>query len=165
MIFIEEIKYTKYRYVIEGIWLITALVQSISWQSISPVLENVIADMNISYSQGGVLLTIVQLVAGISIFFGTKVIEKIGIKKTTLIGLCTFFIGNLMTYTAYNYIYLVLARFFVGIGFGLFVGIAGAQTMVWFPPQERTIINTLNSIIGTLGFGISFLITVPLMNY
>lgn len=162
VIIMEKVKYTKYRYVIEGVWLITALVQSISWQSISPVLENIIADISMSYSQGGVLLTVVQLVAGISIFFGTKIIEKLGIKKTTLIGLFSFFIGNFMTYTANNYIYLLLARIFVGIGFGLFVGIAGAQTMIWFPPQERTIINTLNSIIGTLGFGISFLITVPL---
>lgn len=57
---------------------------------------------------------------------------------------------------------LLTARLITGFGFGLIIGISGAQTMRWFPPGEQSIINTINSVIGSLGMSIAYMITVPL---
>lgn len=56
---------------------------------------------------------------------------------------------------------LLTARLITSFGFGLIIGISGAQTMRWFPPGEQSIINTINSVIGSLGMSIAYMITVP----
>lgn len=154
--------YSNYRWLVAAILLLGLLGLNILWFGPSPLLTVIMKDLNLSMMQGGLLMSIVCLVvAAIDIPAG-KLLVKIGEYKIYLLGLMFVGLGATAIYWAKSYAFMLASRLVVGIGFGLSMPVAGAVIMKWFPAQERSYLNTINSILPYIATTITFSCTVSL---
>lgn len=157
-------KYSKYRWVMQFLWILVAVCQMFSWLTLSPLLTTIMHDLGLNYAQSGILMTIVLFMSGISLFLGSFVISKLGIKYGTIASLSFFCIAGIVAFSAHNYYVLLLARILVGLGFGIDIALSGALVMTWFPPKEQSYINTVNVLVSNSGMTLAYLITIPLLH-
>jgi predicted MFS family arabinose efflux permease len=57
----STMKYSPYRWLIQGLWIFVTIIQMFVTFSLAPLLTRVISDFKIDYAQGGMLITIVAV--------------------------------------------------------------------------------------------------------
>ncbi len=159
----NEVGNKPYRWIMLFLWVIATIIQTFVWLSLSPILSIVSKDLNLNYSQGGSLLSIVMFMGGVALFIGNAIIEKFGIKLSVIIALSFFLIGSLLAYFSNTYFIILIARTFIGVGFGLIISVNGPFVMEWFPTREHSKINTFNMVIANLVQICAFTVTIPLV--
>jgi predicted MFS family arabinose efflux permease len=158
-----EVKKNKYRWVIQGIWVLVILSQQYITFATAPLLTTIMEEYSLDYATGGLLMTIVAVLGGVSMFGGDATVRFLGIKRGVALALLLFVVGDLLSIIALSYFVLMIGRVLLGVGFGLLRTLEGAVTIVWFPSKEQPFINTFNSIIATLGQTAAFAITIPFL--
>lgn len=160
---IDNKTYSNYRWVMQILWMLATMAQTVIWLALSPLLTTVMDDLHLDYGQGGILLTIVMLMGGVSLFLGNIIIDKMGMKKGTISALALFCLGGVISFLSHDFVTILSARILIGLGFGLIISIGGALTMVWFPAKELPLINTVNILTATVGQTLAYMITIPLL--
>jgi predicted MFS family arabinose efflux permease len=73
-------------------------------------------------------------------------------------------VGGMTAIIASGFAVLLASRILIGIGAGLFSPTTGPLTVAWFPAREQPYVNTLITIMGSLGTSLAFVVTVPLLD-
>jgi MFS family permease len=152
----------RYRWVIFGLLVVTAIVVTMVMSDLSPISQILIEDLRIDPVAWGTLLGVHALAAAVVSAAISPVLGKIGLPNVGRISIWALTIASLVAGIASGYVDLFISRILVGISWGLWFPIMTGMTMLWFPPRERTGIMTSNwlwSYIG--GFVIAYTL-VPL---
>ena len=96
---------------------ISALI--ISFVSVSGVFPALSKDLGVTQMQSELMMTIPALAVIIFIFVSNRIVEKIGIKKTVILGLLISGIGGVFPAFVQRFIPILISRFFLGAGVGL----------------------------------------------
>lgn len=138
------------------------LVRTLLYLTPSPLMGEIITDLNISLEQGGFLLVIVMLFQGITVIIGSIVIDKIGSIKTMIIACFFCIFEGIIGYLSNDYIIVLIGRALTGIGFGLSSIASTVLIMQSFNEKERSFANTYIISVGNISLSIAFMITIPI---
>ena len=153
--------FSSYRFVMAGLILFANFSIGLLWSSLSPLLPLVMDDFSISASTASLLIAVPVFIKSLIGLPGSVIISRFGMKR--IFSISWFMIGALaLSFLASNYITLLVLRLSYGVGAGLMMPALGGLVMQWFPVAERTLINSLNLIIMSLGISISYAIAAPL---
>ncbi|MBN1315327.1 MAG: MFS transporter [Anaerolineales bacterium] len=113
--------------------------------SISPYIETIAQDLNVSYSKAANLSTAFLMTAGIVCMLGGPIVDRFG-TMTFLIGgsLCAGLGASLMPVAGSNYNVVFFLRVLQGVSYGGMCTM-GPTVALWFYPRER------GTVAGTLG--------------
>jgi len=156
----KESNYRRWRV---GIILLLGLLGlNILWFVPSPLLTEIMEDLNLSLVQGGLMMSVVCLmIAGFSLVSG-YMLEKDKLTSVFSVGLWLMGVGAASTYLVNSFLALFITRIVIGIGFGLCLPAAGSLIMRCFSEGERPYVNTINSILPYIATALTFIFTVPL---
>lgn len=152
----------KYRWIIAVLLFLGLLGLNVLWFILSPLLTVIMADLNLSLSQGGLVSSVVCLLVAVFSILGGLLLDRIGVKKAFLYGLACMAAGAIATYMVNSYTGLFATRVLIGIGFGLCLPVAGVVIMMWFDEKERPYMNTINSALPYAATVITFSLTIPM---
>ncbi|MEM1985251.1 MAG: OFA family MFS transporter [Nitrososphaeria archaeon] len=116
---------------------------------------------NISVTESGLPYLVFLAAFGYTMPFGGIILEKIGPKKTSILG--SFLVGTgwiLASFSPNIYILTLLYGLLGGIGVGITYGVPISVSTKWFPDKKGLAIG-----LTVLGFGLSALVMAPLMTY
>ncbi|WP_418709838.1 hypothetical protein, partial [Anaerotruncus massiliensis (ex Liu et al. 2021)] len=88
------------------------------WLTPSPLMTVIMDDMRIGYRQGGQLLFIVTVLMGISLFVGSRVIDRLGASRAMAIAIGCLALDGLFAFFCRSYPLVLVGRAFSGIGYG-----------------------------------------------
>ncbi len=122
------------------------------------ILPTIAADLNISISSAGQLITVFALIyaiAGPVLLVATSKVER---KKLYLISLFVFFLGNLMTYFSPDFTFMMVARVLTAMSTALIVVLSLTLAAKVVSPEHRA------KALGLIYMGISssLVLGVPL---
>lgn len=160
----ENRSYSSYRWVILVLSALTSLIPTVVFVGPTVFIPLMMEDLNISTGQAGVMVTIVLLGAGLTGTLGGPLMGKYGIKNTRTIAMIFFTVGGLAPFFTASYTILIISRILIGVGMGIAAGTSVGVTMDWYPPKERPLINSLNSILSLAGSFIALAVAIPLNN-
>ena len=109
----------------------------ISAPAINGILPEIRDDLGITQAQSELLMTIPSLATLFAVLASSAVTKKIGMKKTTIIGLVLAGVSGIAPVFVSHYGLLLLTRAFFGIGLGLFKSLAVRYITLLFEPHER----------------------------
>jgi OFA family oxalate/formate antiporter-like MFS transporter len=116
---------------------------------------------NISVTESGLPYLVFLAAFGYMMPFGGMILEKIGPKKTSILGSVLVGTGWVLASFSQNvYVLTLLYGVLGGIGVGITYGVPIAVSTKWFPDKKGLAIG-----LTVLGFGLSALIMAPLMTY
>ncbi|GAC43275.1 CynX/NimT family MFS transporter [Paenibacillus popilliae] len=159
-----SINYSTYRWVMLILSALTALVPTIVFVGPTVFIPMMMTDLNITTAEAGVMVTIVLLGAGLTGSIGGPLMGRIGIKHTRTVAMLFYTLGGLVPLFTSSYIVLLMSRILIGIGMGIAAGTSVAVTMDWYPPKERPLINSLNSVLSLAGAFIALAVAIPIYN-
>lgn len=129
---------------------------------IAPVLVFLAADFGVDTATAGYASTLHVLAQGIFILISPVMISWIDNKKTQIIGMAIMAAGALMSYFAPSFTVLLISRFISGMGHGICSGCSTAIIAAWFPPKEKSIFVTVNSLGVVAVTTLTYTCAVPL---
>lgn len=116
---------------------------------------------NISVTESGLPYLVFLAAFGYTMPFGGIILEKIGPKKTSILGSLLVGTGWILASFSPNILILtILYGVLGGIGVGITYGVPISVSTRWFPDKKGLAIG-----LTVLGFGLSALIMAPLMTY
>jgi len=137
--------------------------QTFTWLAPAPLLAAIIPELRINLGQAGSLLTVITLAVGIFAFWGSLFVDKFGAKLTMIASLVIVGLGGLLSLLADRYSMIYIARFVVGLGFGISIPIGAMVVTAWFPSKEQPYINSILSIVCYVGMSLAYLLTLPIL--
>ena len=160
---------TRYR------WVMLALVCTLYFcfgtiiRSIAPLITPILADLNISFSQMGVILGAWPLTYIVVALVGGTVIDRWGIRKSLFLGILIISLSAGLRYFAKGFAFMFLCVALFGLG-GPMISIGAPKTIAtWFRGKERGIaigIYMTGTALGSL-FALSLTnsVIMPLTGY
>ena len=129
--------------------------------SISPILPEIIQDLDLNRSKAGLLVSLPLLIAACFGLLGGVLAIKLGGFRAFTIG---WFLMGAVTFSAIltSFIPLISLRLLYGIGTGLILTTTGPILIQWFKGREIMIMNALNTATLSLGIASSVSLTAPL---
>lgn len=108
-------------------------------------------------AQVEMIATLPNLGVLLMIMFSTVIAQKLGIKRTIMLGLIMYLLGGLTPVFMTNYLVIMIARFIMGLGIGLFNPFAVSLMYRFYEKQELADMlgyqNTSQNL-GNAGFGL-----------
>ncbi|MCX6066268.1 MAG: MFS transporter [Chloroflexi bacterium] len=154
--------YPQYRFVIAGLILAANFTIGLLWSAIAPLLPLVIEGFKISSATASLLVALPVLIKAAIGLPGSLIIARFGLRRIFTIS--WYLMGALaLSSMAPNYLSLLLLRLSYGVGAGLMMPALGTLVMQWFPSKERTVLNSMNLIVFSLGISISYALAAPLV--
>ena len=138
-------------------------------RSIAPLITPILADLNISYSQMGVILGAWPLTYIVVALVGGTVIDRWGIRKSLFLGILIISLSAGLRYFAKGFAFMFLCVALFGLG-GPMISIGAPKTIAtWFRGKERGIavgIYMTGTALGSL-FALSLTnsVIMPLTGY
>lgn len=129
--------------------------------SISPILPEIIQDLDLNRSNAGLLVSLPLLIAACFGLLGGILAIKLGGFRAFTLG---WFLMGAITCSAIltSFIPLISLRLLYGIGTGLILTSTGSILIQWFKGREIIIMNALNTATLSLGIASSVSLTAPL---
>ena len=134
----------KKKYLIESVVYAGAVTMAIIFNAMGPMLPTLMADFQISFTQAGLLSSIVPCILGVFALVSGTIVGKIGLKVTSCLGLTVMSIGCLLSGLADTYTALLVGRIISAVGAGFFFPMMGAIIMQWFKDDELVVVNSIN---------------------
>ena len=164
-------------------WLTLAILSGLGIIAMSaetmvlPAIPDFIADLDISYQDSSWILAVILVTGAVMTPIAGKLSDVYGKKKVLLIIFSVYILGLLLGALATNFLFLVTARVFQGIGISMFP-IAFSILRDKFPPEKLAIAqgifsSTLSggavigliiggSIVDSFGWRATFLLMMPI---
>jgi cyanate permease len=143
---------------------IFSIIRNLIWVLPSPLMNTIVNEMQVDYAQGGMLMFIVTVMMGVSLFIGSLLIDHLGAGRTMVLSLMCFALDGVCAKFAVGYGLLLFGRMLSGIGYGLNIGACGVLVTERFDPTVRLSVNSYNFAINSVGMMLGYYITVPLYN-
>lgn len=141
-----------------------SVLRCLIWLSPAPMMETIMADLALNYAQGGMILQIVSVMMGLSLFVGSPLIDRIGTSRTLALACLLLGMDGILGYCSAGYGLLMAGRVSAGIGMGLSMGSMNALIAERFSRKMQTVMNTLNLVLSSLGMALAYVVSVPLMH-
>lgn len=124
-------------------WVMLALVSMLYWvfgvviRSTAPLVSPILRDLNISYSQMGIILAAWPLTYIFVAALSGAIIDRWGIRKTLLVGTVILSLSEFLRYFANGFASMALCVALLGLG-GPMISVGCPKTIaVWFRGKER----------------------------
>ena len=152
----------RYRFVIAGLILVANFTIGLLWSAIAPLLPLVIDGFKITAATASLLVALPVLIKAAIGLPGSLIIARFGLRRIFTIS--WYLMGALaLSSVAPNYLTILLLRLSYGVGAGLMMPALGTLVMQWFPSKERTVLNSMNLVVFSLGISISYALAAPLV--
>lgn len=138
--------YPRYRWVMAVLINLAAQLTHVVYVALSPLLVYLAEDFNISKAAAGYATTVHILSMGVFMFVGTILIGWIDNKRTQLLGIAVEILGVIMAFFSRSFGMLIFARVFTGMGHGISGACTNSVIAAWFPPKEKPIVITLDTL-------------------
>ncbi|MFC1847594.1 CynX/NimT family MFS transporter [Chloroflexota bacterium] len=156
-------------------WVILALVWLLYWafslvlRSIAPLITPILNDLNISYSQMGLILGSWPLTYVVVAMIGGALIDRWGIRKSLFLGIVIIGLSEALRYFADGFVTMLLVVALFGLG-GPMISIGCPKTVaVWFRGKARGtavgIYMTGTWIGGLVAYATANSVVMPLTGY
>ena len=126
-----------YRWVVLGILCVCFFLYSANWFVIVPAIPLFISDLGLTNAQALSLISIFLLTYGLFQIPSGLLAAKIGTKRTLVSALIIESLFSMLLGLSQNYSTLLVLRFIVGIGAGLFFAAAVGALTPWFLGTNR----------------------------
>ena len=152
---------THFRLVIAGLILSAHFTVGINVFSISPILPEIIHDLDLNRSNAGLLVSLPLLIAACFGLIGGVLAIKLGVFRSFTLG---WFLMGTITFSVLlpEFLPLIGLRMLYGVGTGLILTTTGPILIQWFKGRELMIMNALNTATLSLGIASSVSFTAPL---
>ena len=153
--------YPQYRFVIAGLILFANFSIGLNWYSVAPLMPPIMMSFSITASLASLLVALPLLIKSIVGLPGSVILARYGLQHIFTVS--WFMLGALtLSWVAPNYLALLVLRLCYGIGAAFMMPAMGTLVMQWFPANERTIVNSVNLVIISLGITFSYAVAAPL---
>jgi CP family cyanate transporter-like MFS transporter len=134
----------RYKYIIEFVVYAGSVSMAIIFNAMGPMLPTLMEEFKITFTQAGLLSSIVPCILGVFALISGGVVGKLGLKVTSCLGLTVMSIGCILSGLADTYTEMLISRVVSAIGAGLFFPMMGAIIMQWFKDSELVVVNSIN---------------------
>ena len=124
------------RWVILGVIYLCMLAFAIVFQSVPPVLSLIMADLNLSHAQGGLLMSFFALLGIIVAIPAGMLADRYSQKAIVLVALALMIVGPALVASGSSLPVLALGRIVSGVGAVTFVVVAPQLLAQWFAGRE-----------------------------
>jgi len=157
-------KNDRYRYVIAGLILVVPLCTLLPYLAVSVLMDDIMLSLDIDYSLAGMTMTIMLVISGICMYFGSFIQKCLGLRQTVILAIMLLSAGSVICYAAGSFTVLFAGRMVLGTGFGL-NGVSLSPFMgTWFSGKQRTFMISANLIANSLAAVASYSLANPLKN-
>ena len=160
---------TRYRWVMLALVSLSYWVFGVVIRSIAPLVTPILEDLNISYSQMGIILGSWPLIyIGVAAISGA-IVDRWGVRKSLFFGIVIIGLSEILRYFANGFATMVLFVAFFGLG-GPMVSVGCPKTIsVWFRGRERGMaIGVYSSAVligGLTAYSTANSVVMPLTGY
>ena len=134
----------RYKYITEFVVYAGSVSMAIIFNAMGPMLPTLMEEFKITFTQAGLLSSIVPCILGVFALISGGVVGKLGLKVTSCLGLTVMSIGCILSGLADTYTEMLISRVVSAIGAGLFFPMMGAIIMQWFKDSELVVVNSIN---------------------
>lgn len=134
----------RYKFIIEFVVYAGAVSMAIIFNAMGPMLPTLMEEFEITFTQAGLLSSIVPCILGVFALISGGLVGKLGLKVTSCLGLTVMSIGCILSGLADTYTEMLISRVVSAIGAGLFFPMMGAIIMQWFKDSELVVVNSIN---------------------
>ena len=134
----------RYKYITEFVVYAGSVSMAIIFNAMGPMLPTLMEEFKITFTQAGLLSSIVPCILGVFALISGGVVGKLGLKVTSCLGLTVMSIGCILSCLADTYTEMLISRVVSAIGAGLFFPMMGAIIMQWFKDSELVVVNSIN---------------------
>lgn len=155
-----------------------AIACSVGMFTVPATMVFIIEGMGISVADASWLMTIVAIVSTILSLPGGIIIDKLGVRRSTIVFMLCAVAGHLLCWLAPSFGIMLFGRALQGVAYGLVSLFAPAIISKWFPADKRglpmaieclyvaigmtLILNAANGITPTLGWQANFALAAAL---
>ncbi|GIS83388.1 MAG: hypothetical protein CM1200mP15_20200 [Dehalococcoidia bacterium] len=132
--------------------------------SVSPILLEIINDLDVSHGSAGLLISLPPLAAAVFGIPGGLVAVKLGQFRAFALGLLLMGAVSL-SFILSDFISLLTLRLLYGVGAALILTVVGPILIQWFNSKQLLIVNSLNAAMMTIGIGISVSLGAKVSDY
>lgn len=142
------------KYIIETILFISYVLFGMCWVGGSLFIPEIMKELQIKdLAAASNITNAVSAAKIVGTFLSAAILAKLLTKKAVTLAIALMAIG-IFTPFAPSYEILLLIRFLMGLGGALLVVYFSPIIMQWFTPQERPLVNGINSVAFNVGTGI-----------
>lgn len=158
--------------------ILMAIACSVGMFTVPATMVFIIEGMGISVADASWLMTIVAIVSTILSLPGGIIIDKLGVRRSTIVFMLCAVAGHLLCWLAPSFGIMLFGRALQGVAYGLVSLFAPAIISKWFPADKRglpmaieclyvaigmtLILNAANGITPTLGWQANFALAAAL---
>ena len=142
--------------------MFAVLLRNLIWVLPSPLMSELMEDMNISYMQGGMLMFIVTALMGAAMFGSSFLIDRLGAVQAIITGLFSFGVDGLLSWFFRGYTFVLVGRAFSGIGYGMIACAVPALISARVNRAQYNLANSFFSAFNAISIAIAYSVTVPM---
>lgn len=134
---------------------LTTVIMFISYVGYTPLVPEIMDDLQIGYTEAGWLASISTISGGITVLFAGATIDRFGPKLVILVGLGILVVGQVATALAATFGLLLFARAILGLGIALLLVAPYTMAMRWFESSNGLGL-AMGVMLSTDGIGAAF---------
>ena len=137
-------------------------LRAMIWILPSPLMGVISEDLDLTLSQGGMLMYIVTILMGAFLFFGSICVDRLGSWRAMALSIFCFIVDGVTAWFATSYWVLMIGRVMSGVGYGLNTCALGVLVAERFPPEKRLLANGFCAAMNSVGVMLAYAVTIPL---
>jgi len=142
--------------------LLGLLSLNLLWFQPAALLPVIADDLNMSYAQSGLMISVICLFAAVVGPFAGIILNRSGLKRVFTATMLFLAVGSVGTLVSSNFYILLFMRVLIGIGVGLSLPIPGVAAVSWLSENKRPVLNTVFAILPYIATALSFSLSVRL---
>ncbi len=120
------------------------LLQSVLSFAPASLLPVIIEELGIDLAGGGLLISVVCLIAAVIGPFSGYLIGRYGVVRVFALSMGLVCAGSLGSVFASGFLLMLACRILFGAGFGVALSLAASAFVEWFPPRQRSALNSIS---------------------
>jgi cyanate permease len=143
------------------VWLV-GFALALPLYAYPPLLPDIMRDLGLSAAEAALLMSAPSLALSFFHLVGGFSMNRIGTKKTMIIGMFTLSVFTLFSATAHNFVTEATTRLMIGVGIGL-AGVGILKVIAnWFPQRELSLAIGFQATGWAAGNAVGLFFPVPL---
>lgn len=127
-----------------GILLLSGVFcTDVLWNAPSPILNDIMADLSINLTQGGIIMSVIMLIYSASTFCFEIINRRVAARYLFLAGMIFMAAGECLFLFVAGFSNMIILRLMIGIGMGLVAPAYAVLVMENIPEKKRPLINAL----------------------
>ncbi len=143
------------KWVALGLMILTSVVLNLPYAGYSPALTEIMADMNINYTQASLLSSLTAIISGVAVLFGGVLVDKWSPAKAIILSLLILAVGELIFAISPNYGVMLSSRVIIGLGVTPIYAGSMALAIRWFDGSDKKGLG-IGSLLSSDGLGAMF---------